>query len=78
MARADSMTTFLSTLVGGSTQNQMEAKLANMNLKSSGLKSMPSSLTYNISTNPNHRRLPFPFSIPLIPSVIEATLPPRS
>ncbi|KAH9018090.1 hypothetical protein EDB84DRAFT_1627447 [Lactarius hengduanensis] len=69
MARADSMTTFLSTLVGGSLQNQMEAKLANMNLKSSGLKSMPSSLTYNISANPNHRRLPFPLSILLIPSV---------
>ncbi|THG98428.1 hypothetical protein EW145_g7428, partial [Phellinidium pouzarii] len=44
MARADPMTALLSPNAGGSMQNQMEAKLAQMGLKSPGLKSnMPSS-----------------------------------
>ncbi|PAV16796.1 hypothetical protein PNOK_0686000 [Pyrrhoderma noxium] len=44
MARADPMTALLSPNAGGSMQSQMEAKLAQMGLKSPGLKSnMPSS-----------------------------------
>ena len=44
MARSDPMTALLSPAVGGSMQNQMEAKLAQMSLKSPGLQSkMPSS-----------------------------------
>ncbi|THH27660.1 hypothetical protein EUX98_g6526 [Antrodiella citrinella] len=46
MARADPMTALLSPALGGSMQSQMEAKLANMSLKSPGLKSnLPSSPT---------------------------------
>ncbi|EIW81090.1 hypothetical protein CONPUDRAFT_104262 [Coniophora puteana RWD-64-598 SS2] len=44
MARSDPMTALLSPAVGGSMQGQMEAKLAQMSLKSPGLQSkMPSS-----------------------------------
>ncbi|KIJ62667.1 hypothetical protein HYDPIDRAFT_114334 [Hydnomerulius pinastri MD-312] len=44
MARSDPMTALLSPAVGGSMQSQMEAKLAQMTLKSPSLKSpMPSS-----------------------------------
>jgi hypothetical protein len=44
MARSDPMTALLSPAVGGSMQQQMEAKLAQMNLKSPGIKSgMPTS-----------------------------------
>lgn len=44
MAKADPMTALLSPSAGGSMQSQMEAKLAQMGLKSPGLKSnMPSS-----------------------------------
>lgn len=52
MARADPMTALLSPAVGGSMQSQMEAKLAQMNLKSPGLKSnLPGSPTArNFST----------------------------
>ncbi|KAH9020228.1 hypothetical protein EDB85DRAFT_2278822 [Lactarius pseudohatsudake] len=53
MARADPMTALLSPAVGGSMQSQMEAKLASMNLKYSGLKSTmlgsPSARTSNTS-----------------------------
>ncbi|KAI0783417.1 hypothetical protein C8Q75DRAFT_884727 [Abortiporus biennis] len=46
MARADPMTALLSPAVGGSMQSQMEAKLAQMSLKSPGLKSnLPASPT---------------------------------
>lgn len=46
MARSDPMTALLSPAMGGSMQNQMEAKLASMSLKSPGLKSnLPASPT---------------------------------
>ncbi|KAI0823153.1 hypothetical protein BC628DRAFT_1384910 [Trametes gibbosa] len=46
MARSDPMTALLSPAIGGSMQNQMEAKLAQMNLRSPGLKSnLPGSPT---------------------------------
>lgn len=46
MARSDPMTALLSPAVGGSMQSQMEAKLAQMNLKSPGFKSnLPGSPT---------------------------------
>ncbi|KAH9890351.1 hypothetical protein C8Q73DRAFT_703964 [Cubamyces lactineus] len=46
MARSDPMTALLSPAVGGSMQSQMEAKLAQMNLKSPGFKSnLPASPT---------------------------------
>ncbi|KAI0629823.1 hypothetical protein C8Q77DRAFT_1138766 [Trametes polyzona] len=46
MARSDPMTALLSPAVGGSMQSQMEAKLAQMNLKSPGLRSnLPGSPT---------------------------------
>lgn len=56
MARADPMTALLSPAVGGSMQSQMEAKLAQMNLKSPGLKSnLPASPTArNFSGNMNN------------------------
>ncbi|CDO72159.1 hypothetical protein BN946_scf184970.g11 [Trametes cinnabarina] len=46
MARSDPMTALLSPAVGGSMQSQMEAKLAQMNLKSPGFKpNLPGSPT---------------------------------
>jgi len=55
MARSDPMTALLSPAMGGSMQNQMEAKLAQLNLKSPGLKSTmpssPSARNFNISGN---------------------------
>ncbi|KAH9018045.1 hypothetical protein EDB84DRAFT_1566597 [Lactarius hengduanensis] len=56
MARADPMTALLSPAVGGSMQSQMEAKLANMNLKSLALISTtpgsPPARTVTTSANP--------------------------
>jgi len=63
MARADPMTALLSPAVGGSMQSQMEAKLANMSLKSPGLKSnmpsSPSTRNFTNTTNPNRQSLAF-------------------
>jgi hypothetical protein len=63
MARADPMTALLSPAIGGSMQNQMEAKLASMNLKSPGLKSnmpsSPSTRNFSGTTNPNRQSLAF-------------------
>ncbi|TFY58245.1 hypothetical protein EVJ58_g6540 [Rhodofomes roseus] len=64
MARSDPMTALLSPAVGSSMQSQMEAKLAQMNMKSPGLKSgLPASPTarnfsgnrpnIGVDTNPN-------------------------
>ncbi|THH12869.1 hypothetical protein EW146_g7296 [Bondarzewia mesenterica] len=63
MARADPMTALLSPAVGGSMQNQMEAKLASLNLKSPGLKSpmpnSPSARTFGAGANANRQSLAF-------------------
>jgi SAM domain (Sterile alpha motif) len=63
MARADPMTALLSPAVGGSMQSQMEAKLANMSLKSPGLKSTmpssPSTRNFGSSANSNRQSLVF-------------------
>jgi len=61
MARSDPMTALLSPAMGGSMQNQMEAKLAQLNLKSPGLKSTmpssPSTRNFSTPTNPNRQSL---------------------
>lgn len=49
MARSDPMTAILSPNVGASMQNQMEAKLASMGLKSPGLPASPSARTFGSS-----------------------------
>ncbi|KAI0060387.1 hypothetical protein BV25DRAFT_1992943 [Artomyces pyxidatus] len=63
MARADPMTALLSPAVGGSMQNQMEAKLASMSLKSPGFKSpvpgSPSARTFSAGANANRQSLAF-------------------
>jgi hypothetical protein len=52
MARSDPMTALLSPAVGGSMQSQMEAKLAQMTIKSPSLKpSMPSPRVFSGSQN---------------------------
>lgn len=59
MARADPMTALLSPAVGGSMQAQMEAKLAQMSLKSAGLKSnfpsSPVARSFSTSNAPGNR-----------------------
>jgi hypothetical protein len=61
MARSDPMTALLSPAVGGSMQSQMEAKLAQLNLKSPGLKSnmpsSPSTRNFSVPSNPNRQSL---------------------
>ncbi|KAI0049426.1 hypothetical protein FA95DRAFT_1489251 [Auriscalpium vulgare] len=63
MARADPMTALLSPAVGGSMQNQMEAKLASMNMKSPGFKSpvpgSPSARTFSAGAAANRQSLAF-------------------
>lgn len=49
MARSDPMTALLSPNVGASMQNQMEAKLASIGLKSPGLPASPSARTFGSS-----------------------------
>ena len=65
-ASTDPMTTLLSPVVGGSMQSQMEAKLASMNIKSSGLKSNmpspPSARIFNTSAT-NRQSLAFKSSL---------------
>jgi len=61
MARSDPMTALLSPAMGGSMQNQMESKLAQLNLKSPGLKSTmpssPSTRNFSVPSNPNRQSL---------------------
>ncbi|KAH7913969.1 hypothetical protein BJ138DRAFT_1144883 [Hygrophoropsis aurantiaca] len=58
MARSDPMTALLSPAVGGSMQSQMEAKLAQMSLKSPSLKSpMSGSPRVFSAGNPNRQSL---------------------
>ena len=60
------MTALLSPAVPGSMQNQMEAKLASVNLKSPGVKftipGPPSARTFHRSANPNRQWLAFNLS----------------
>lgn len=48
MARSDPMTALLSPAVGGSMQNQMEAKLASLSLKSPGFASSPTARNFSM------------------------------
>jgi hypothetical protein len=61
MARSDPMTALLSPAMGGSMQNQMEAKLAQLSLKSPGLKSnmpsSPSARNFSAPSNANRQSL---------------------
>ncbi|TDL19671.1 hypothetical protein BD410DRAFT_751831 [Rickenella mellea] len=61
MARSDPMTALLSPNAGGSMQSQMEAKLAQMGLKSPALKSSvppsPSARNFSGGANPNRQSL---------------------
>lgn len=69
MARADPMTALLSPAVGGSMQSQMEAKLAQMNLKSPGLKSgLPASPTARNFSSGSMNNFLSPDSAGLAPS----------
>ena len=77
MARADPMTALLSPAVCGSMQSQMEARLANMNLKSPGLKSnvpgSPSARTFDTTTT-NCQSLAFDSLSPFLsPNSAKAT-----